>query len=95
MDQQPYGRGHTSGKCIETSVLVEGRDSGGPLIVNGFLVGIASFSCTFDDGLPNSIFSSIENTLNCEIDGERLADKVKESSGSVMCKPIMDNTSAT
>ncbi len=93
LEHHSEGRGHTKGKCFETSVLVEGRDSGGPLFVNGLLVGVASSSFTFDGGLPNSVFSSVENILHHEFDGQEICNLVRENTGSVICRPINDDDS--
>lgn len=88
------GRGHIKGQVYETSILVEGRDSGAPMFnSNGFFVGIASMSMQFDEGLPNSIFASITQMDNYPINGKSIKDLVNRKNRAAFCKPIVPQNS--
>ena len=85
----PEGRGWVSGECYETSVLVEGRDSGGPLFnSNGFLIGVVSSSFKFENGLPNSTFTSIIRIGEYEIAGTPINEIWFKGQRAAVCKRL-------
>lgn len=80
----PAGLRLVKGPCIESSVLVDGRASGGPLFnSNGFVIGVNSTGLdSGDDAAPLSTATSIREALALQIRGESLA-KILEARGGV------------
>jgi len=69
----PNGLGFVKGCCFSSSILVEGRASGGPVFnSNGFVVGVNSRSFTKTGGLPHSTASSIKRLYDIEIGGRSI-----------------------
>ena len=75
----------TPGPAFRSSILVEGRASGGPVFnSNGFVVGINSRGMAPPDGVPYSVATSIAGIRELQIDGA----SIQERREGVSNKPI-------
>ena len=64
------------GPAFLTSILVEGRASGGPVFnSNGFVVGINCTGMSPQDGIPYSKASSIEGIRDLEFQGNTIRER--------------------
>lgn len=69
----------TPGPAFRSSILVEGRASGGPVFnSNGFVVGVNCRGMAPDDQVPYSIASSINGIRDLEFEGESIHVRRKD-----------------
>ena len=84
-----HDNGHRflKGQCFETNILAEGRDSGAPMFnSSGFLVGLLSTSFAFEEGMPNSLCSSILDLADIPIGGMPIRELWNKTTRAAHCK---------
>lgn len=89
LECHPSGCRLIKGECYETSILAEGRDSGAPMFNScGFVTGVLSLSGSYDDGLPNSLYTSILPLRDIPIDGIAIKDRWLTRDRAAICRPV-------